>query len=114
AAMMALVAAPASATVGNAASSVVTASGQRSSRTATLVAIPSVPSEPTTAPTRSYPGASAAAPPPSHTRSPSGVHSSSPVTWCTVNPYLTQCAPPEFSATLPPIEQTSWLDGSGA
>jgi hypothetical protein len=25
-----------------------------------------------------------------------------------------QCAPPEFSAMLPPIEQTIWLDGSGA
>jgi hypothetical protein len=30
-----------------------------------------------------------------------------------VKPYLKQCAPPEFSATLPPIEQTIWLDGSG-
>jgi hypothetical protein len=30
-----------------------------------------------------------------------------------VNPYLKQCAPPEFSATFPPIEQTTWLDGSG-
>ena len=30
-----------------------------------------------------------------------------------VNPYLKQCAPPEFSATLPPIVQTIWLDGSG-
>ena len=30
-----------------------------------------------------------------------------------VKPYLKQCAPPEFSATLPPIVQTIWLDGSG-
>ena len=30
-----------------------------------------------------------------------------------VKPYLKQCAPPEFSATLPPIEHTIWLDGSG-
>jgi hypothetical protein len=25
-----------------------------------------------------------------------------------------QCTPPEFSATLPPIVQAIWLDGSGA
>jgi hypothetical protein len=31
-----------------------------------------------------------------------------------VKPYFRQCAPPEFSAMLPPIEQTIWLDGSGA
>jgi hypothetical protein len=30
-----------------------------------------------------------------------------------VNPYLKQCAPPEFSAMLPPIEHTLWLEGSG-
>ena len=35
-------------------------------------------------------------------------------TWLVVKPYLRQCAPPEFSATLPPIVQTCWLDGSGA
>ena len=35
-------------------------------------------------------------------------------TWLTVKPYFRQCAPPEFSATLPPIEQICWLDGSGA
>jgi hypothetical protein len=45
---------------------------------------------------------------------PSGVTSSSPVTWLVVKPYFRQCAPPEFSATLPPIEHTCWLDGSGA
>ena len=39
---------------------------------------------------------------------------SSPVTWLTVKPYFRQCAPPEFSATLPPIVHTCWLDGSGA
>ena len=36
------------------------------------------------------------------------------VTWLVVKPYFRQCAPPEFSATLPPIEQICWLDGSGA
>ena len=35
-------------------------------------------------------------------------------TLCTVRPYLRQCTPPEFSATLPPIVQAIWLDGSGA
>ena len=35
-------------------------------------------------------------------------------TWLTVNPYLRQCAPPEFSARLPPIVQTCCDDGSGA
>lgn len=46
--------------------------------------------------------------------SPSGVTISAASTWLTVKPYLRQCAPPEFSATLPPIEQTCWLEGSGA
>ena len=31
-----------------------------------------------------------------------------------VIPCLKQCAPPELNATLPPIVQTDWLDGSGA
>ena len=31
-----------------------------------------------------------------------------------VVPYFKEWTPPEFSATLPPIEQASWLDGSGA
>ena len=35
-------------------------------------------------------------------------------TLCTVSPYFRQCTPPEFSATLPPIVQAIWLDGSGA
>ena len=35
-------------------------------------------------------------------------------TLCTVRPYLRQCTPPEFSATLPPIVQAIWLEGSGA
>ena len=36
------------------------------------------------------------------------------MTWLTVKPYFRQWAPPAFSATLPPIEQTSCEDGSGA
>ena len=35
-------------------------------------------------------------------------------TWLVVKPYFRQWAPPEFSATLPPMVQTCWLDGSGA
>jgi hypothetical protein len=35
-------------------------------------------------------------------------------TLCSVRPYLRQCTPPEFSATLPPMVQAIWLDGSGA
>ena len=52
-------------------------------------------------------------PSPSQVSSPAGVTICSPVTWCTVKPCLRQCAPPEFSATLPPTEQITWLDGSG-
>jgi hypothetical protein len=35
-------------------------------------------------------------------------------TLCTVRPYFRQCTPPEFSATLPPMVQAIWLEGSGA
>jgi hypothetical protein len=35
-------------------------------------------------------------------------------TLCSVRPYFRQCTPPEFSATLPPMVQAIWLDGSGA
>jgi hypothetical protein len=45
---------------------------------------------------------------------PSGAIMSTASTWLVVKPYLRQCAPPEFSATLPPIEQICWLLGSGA
>ena len=113
AAMMAETARPALSMSEKAASNVCTAWGLRRSRTVTFVATPSVPSEPTNAPTRSYPGTSGAGPPRS-TTCPSGVTTSRPVTWFVVNPYFRQWAPPEFSATLPPIEQTCWLDGSGA
>ena len=53
AAITADVAAPASSVDGKAASSVRTDSGSRSSRTVTSVTMPSVPSEPTRAPSRS-------------------------------------------------------------
>ncbi len=75
-----------------------------------LTAMPSVPSEPTNTPSRSGPSSSRE----SVTSSPSGRTTSAASTWLTVKPCLRQWAPPEFSATLPPIVQTCWLDGSGA
>ena len=39
---------------------------------------------------------------------------SQPSTLLVVSPYLRQCTPPEFSATLPPIVQAICEDGSGA
>ena len=99
--------------VSYATSSRCTTSGRGISLTTILVTMPSVPSEPVNAPSRSYPEQTPV-PSPSHVSSPEGVTICSPVTWCTVNPCLRQCAPPEFSATLPPTEQTTWLDGSGA
>ena len=41
-------------------------------------------------------------------------HHLEPSTLFVVRPYLRQCTPPEFSATLPPIEQAICEDGSGA
>ena len=107
-------AAPAASIESNAASTVRTASGRRSRRSVISVAIPSVPSEPTNDAEQVGPGRlERAAAEPHEPRRP-GSTTSRPVTWLTVNPYLRQCAPPEFSATLPPIVQTCWLDGSGA
>src|SRR3954451_23222251 len=94
------------------ATSVLTVSGTGITRSHAFVATPSVPSEPTNVPSSSWPGASSPGPP-SHIISPSGRTTSRPQTYVVVKPYLKQCAPPEFSATLPPIEQTIWLDGSG-
>jgi hypothetical protein len=85
----------------------------RSSRTVTSVTMPRVPSEPSTTARRSGPTWSRPSPP-SVTTLPSGVTNVTPYTWLVVNPYFRQWAPPEFSATLPPIVHTIWLDGSGA
>jgi hypothetical protein len=38
---------------------------------------------------------------------------SRPVRQLAVKPYLKQGGPPEFSATLPPVEHTIWLEASG-
>ena len=56
---------------------------------------------------------SGAAPPSVHDLA-LGRHELGAQTWLVVKPYFRQCAPPEFSATLPPMEQICWLDGSGA
>ena len=100
-------------TSGKTASSVSTRSGTSVSRTVAAVTTPSVPSLPTTAPTRSRPAFQPVAEP-SCTSSPSGSTSSRASTWLVVVPYFSVCGPPEFSATLPPIVQASWLEGSGA
>ena len=107
-------ASPASSIERKPASCVTTDSGARTIRSVSSTAIPSVPSEPITTPSRSGPSSPSIALPPSSSSSPSGRTTFAPVTWLTVNPCLRQCAPPEFSATLPPIVQTCWLDGSGA
>ena len=95
------------------ASSTATLWGACSSRRVMAVAMPRVPSLPMKAPRRSSSGISARLPP-SWVMLPSGSTTSKPSTWLLVTPYLRQCTPPEFSATLPPIEQTTWLEGSGA
>ncbi len=107
-------ASPAASTVVKAASCVTTTSGWRTTRSVISTAMPSVPSEPTITPSRSGPSPASIAFPPSVSSSPSGRTTRAPVTWFTVNPFFRQCAPPEFSARLPPIVQTCWLDGSGA
>ena len=104
---------PASSVESNDAMNVVICSGRRTMRSVMRTAMPSVPSEPTKAPIRSGPGSSRPSPP-SSTSSPSESTTERPHTWLTVKPCLRQCAPPEFSATLPPIEHTCWLEGSGA
>jgi hypothetical protein len=70
---------PAASIVSKYATSVRTVSGTGTTRSVMRVAIPSVPSDPTKAPTRSSPGRSSSAPP-SVTTSPSGSTTSSPVT----------------------------------
>ena len=82
-------------------------------RRVTSVTTPSMPSDPTNTDRRSGPGLSGASDP-SSTISPSMVSMRTLRTLCTVNPYFRQWTPPEFSATLPPIVQAIWLEGSGA
>ena len=90
-----------------------TSGGLRIRRTVTSVTTPRVPSPPTTKPRRSYPGGSGAVPP-SRSTSPSASTISMPSTCWAVTPEARQCGPPALVATLPPIEQACWLEGSGA
>ncbi len=80
------------------------ACGLGTSLTVTSVTTPSIPSEPMKTASKSRPGASRPSLP-SSTTSPSVVTIRTRSTLCTVRPYFRQCTPPEFSATLPPIEQ---------
>ncbi len=113
AAMMALTVLPASSMRSKTASRVLTASGWAMRRRISLVAMPRVPSEPTSRPQRSRPGRSAALPP-TMTVSPPARTSSMPSTWLLVTPYLRQWGPPAFSPALPPRVLVFWLAGSGA
>ncbi len=76
--MIADTAFPPAPVVSNAASRHLTSCGTFVSLTTILVTMPSVPSEPVNAPSRSYPGA-APLPSPSQVSSPAGVTISSPV-----------------------------------
>ena len=78
--------------------------GLGTSFTVTCVTTPSMPSEPINTLNKSSPAASNASEP-SSTTSPAMVTMRMRKTFCPVNPYLRQCTPPEFSATLPPIVQ---------
>ena len=83
------------------------------SLTVTSTMTASMPSLPVRTASRSRPGTSGAAEPNS-TASPAIVKPRTFSTLCSVRPYLRQCTPPEFSATLPPMVQAIWLLGSGA
>ena len=111
--MMPLTVSVAASTVSKTPSNVRPASGSRLRPTVTFVTMPKVPSWPTITPGRSYPGQSSTTPPVSKTE-PSGKTNSTPRTKLTVTPYFSVCGPPEFVATLPPMVQAVWLDGSGA
>src|SRR5260221_150463 len=104
--MIAATASPALSTSAKEATTTWASSGLGSSFTATSIVIASSPSDPVTSARRSNPGASSASLPRSST-SPSIVITRTFATLCTVSPYVRQWTPPEFSATLTPIEQAS-------
>ena len=87
--------------------------GLGTSLTVTSVTTASMPSLPMTTASKSKPGASKAVLP-KVTAWPSMVKPLTCKMLCRVKPYFRQCTPPEFSATLPPMVQAIWLDGSGA
>ena len=104
-AMIALTVVAASRTEANDRSRVRTSGGFLVSFTATLVAMPRVPSLPMNAPRRSSPAGSASSPP-SIATWPDGSTASMATTCASVTPYARQCGPPELLATFPPIVQT--------
>jgi hypothetical protein len=85
-------------------------------RTVTSVTTPSSPSEPVDqAEQVIVRPASRCVPPEPHDLARRSSPVSTPSRLLVVRPYLRQCTPPEFSATLPPIVQAIWLElGSGA
>ena len=113
AAIMSLTVWPAACGESNAASNVCTTSGRLTMRKMTFVATPSVPSDPTKTPVDRIPASQAL-------RSQAGqvrrwaTPLPAPSVCVTVKPYFRQCAPPEFSATFPPMVQTDCDEGSGA
>ena len=113
AAMIALTVAAASSMEVKSRSRVRTHGGFGWSRTAMRVAMPMVPSLPTKQPRRSKPATSGSSPP-SRATEPSASTTSSARTWADVTPAARQCGPPALVATLPPIVQACWDDGSGA
>ena len=112
-AMMAATHSPAAGTVSNDAIRVRVTGALRRIFTTTSTTTPSSPSEPVTRPSRSSPPWQPDLPP-SVTISPPGTTMVTPSRLLVVRPYFRQCSPPLFSATLPPMVQATWLDGSGA
>ena len=104
---------PASSIVGKPTKAALTTSGVFKIFTVTSVMTPNKPSEPVIKPKKSYPSASIALPP-NLVIVPSIKTTSMPNKLFVVAPYFNECTPPEFSATLPPMEHAIWLDGSGA
>ena len=111
--MMAATAPPAAATESKTAISARADSGFGRMRRVARVITHRSPSEPVNRASRSYPARSMA-PEPMSTISPSESTTCRPRRLFVVVPYFRQCTPPAFSATLPPMVQAIWLDGSGA
>ena len=88
-------------------------SGRGSNFTVISVIAPSMPSDPVMSASRSKPALSSASLPISSI-SPAIVATRKRRMLWTVSPYLRQCTPPAFSATLPPMLHAIWLEGSGA
>ena len=113
AAMMPPTESPAFVTSSKAAMTTRISSGLGNNRTVTSNTTAKSPSLPIVRASKSYPAESNASEP-TVTIEPSSNATVIDKTLWTVNPYLRQWTPPEFSAIFPPIEQAIWDDGSGA